>query len=55
MQMRRFEKIGMSRQQSEALTEHLTEVLVLNKEKITESFVSKGALDRVRCMIFVAF
>ena len=48
--MRRFEKIGMSRQQSEALTEHLTEVLVINKEKITEAFVSRGALERVRLL-----
>ena len=48
VQMRRFEKIGMSRQQSEALTEHLTEVLVLNKEKISEAFVTRGALEKVR-------
>ena len=47
--MRRFEKIGMSRQQSEALTEHLTEVLVINKEKISEAFVTRGALERVCC------
>ncbi|KAK9806847.1 hypothetical protein WJX72_004812 [[Myrmecia] bisecta] len=44
--MRRFETIGMTRQQSEALTEHLTEILCLNKEKIADSFVSKFALEK---------
>lgn len=44
--MRRFEKLGMSRQQAETLTEHITEVLCVNKEKISESFVSKSALEK---------
>ena len=37
----------MSRQQAEALTEHLTEVLCSHKEKLTEGFVSKTLLERV--------
>ena len=37
----------MTRPQSEALTEHITEVLCVNKEKISESFVSKAALEKV--------
>jgi len=47
-QMRRFEKQGMSRQQAEALTEHMTELICTNREKIIEQFVSKAALEKVR-------
>jgi hypothetical protein len=46
--MRRFEKQGMSRQQAEALTEHMTELICTNREKIIEQFVSKAALEKVR-------
>lgn len=45
--MRRFEKLGLTRAQAEQLTEHITEVLCVNKEKISESFVSKAALEKV--------
>ena len=45
--MRRFEKIGMTREQSEALTEHLTEIICLNREKVVQQFVSKHALEKV--------
>ena len=48
MQMRRFEKIGLTRAQSEQMTEMLTEVVCLNKEKVVQQFVSKPALEKVR-------
>ncbi|KAK9809521.1 hypothetical protein WJX73_008162 [Symbiochloris irregularis] len=44
--MRRFEKMGMTRKQAEELTEHIAGVLCVNKEKISESFVSKAALEK---------
>ena len=47
-QMRRFERIGLTGNQAEALTNHVTELICLNKEKISEQFVSKAALERVR-------
>ena len=45
--MRGLEKSGLSRQQAENLTNYWTEVLCANKEKITEAFVSKNALEKV--------
>ena len=46
-QMRRFEKQGMSRQQAEAMAEHMTELICVNREKIVEQFISKAALEKV--------
>ena len=41
----------MSRAQSEALTQHLTEVLCANREKLAECYVSRSALEKVqRCL-----
>ena len=48
LQMRSFEKVGLTRQQAERLTEHLTGILCVQKEKLGEQFVSKGMLERVR-------
>ena len=47
LQMRRFEKVGLTRTQAEQVTELLTETICMNKVKITEQFVSKAALERV--------
>ncbi|BDA45932.1 probable mitochondrial calcium uniporter regulator 1 [Coccomyxa sp. Obi] len=44
--MRRFEKIGLTRAQSEQMTEMLTEVVCTNKEKISQQFVTKQALEK---------
>ncbi len=38
----------MSRQQAEALTEHMTELICTNREKVIEQFVSKAAPEKVR-------
>ena len=46
--MRSFEKIGLTRQQAERLTEHLTGILCVQKEKLGEQFVSKGMLEKAR-------
>lgn len=54
VQMRRFEKIGLTRAQSEQMTEMLTEVVCLNKEKVVQQFVSKPALEKVRYQLATA-
>ena len=48
MKVRGFESTGLSREQAETLTSHMTELLCTNKEKITESFVTKFAMEKVR-------
>lgn len=47
VQMRNFEKLGMTREQSERLTRDLTEILCINKDKIAAQFVSKSTLEKV--------
>ena len=47
LQVRNFEKVGLTRQQAEALTEHLTEVLCTHKEKLSEAYVTKAQLEKV--------
>ncbi|EFN59866.1 hypothetical protein CHLNCDRAFT_49741 [Chlorella variabilis] len=44
--MKRFEGLGMSREQAEALTQHLTGVLCANREKLEELFVAKVTLEK---------
>lgn len=48
LQVRNFEKVGLTRQQAEALTEHLTEVLCTHKEKLSEAYVTKAQLEKVQ-------
>ena len=43
--------MGMTRQQAEALTVTITEVLCHNREKLAESYVSKAALEKVGCYL----
>ena len=52
LQMRRFEKVGLTRAQAEQVTELLTETICMNKVKITEQFVSKAALEKVLPQLF---
>ena len=47
MKVRGFESTGLSREQAEAMTNLMTELLCNNKEKITESFVTKFAMEKV--------
>lgn len=49
--MRNFEKLGMTREQSERLTRDLTEILCINKDKIAAQFVSKSTLEKVSIYI----
>ena len=51
MQMRNFEKLGMTREQSERLTRDMTEILCINKDKIAAQFVSKSTLEKVHCCV----
>lgn len=44
--MKNFERQGLSRAQSEALTEHMTEILCRNKERLSEQFVAKSSLEK---------
>ena len=50
MQVRNLEKVGLTRQQAEMLTEHLTEVLCSHKEKLSQNFVSRAMLEKVRSL-----
>lgn len=49
--MRGLEKSGLTRQQAETLTNYLADVMCANKEKITEAFVSKNALEKVSLLL----
>mmetsp|Transcript_14044 Transcript_14044/g.42391 ORF Transcript_14044/g.42391 Transcript_14044/m.42391 type:complete len:283 (+) Transcript_14044:227-1075(+) len=44
--VRNLEKVGLTRQQAELLTEHLTEVLCDHKEKLSQNFVSRAMLEK---------
>lgn len=46
LQMRQLERVGLHRDQAEALTRHLTELLCLHKQRITERFVEKEFVQR---------
>ena len=48
VQFKRFEKMGLTRAQAEALTRHLTELMCVNKEKLAEHYVSRASLEKVR-------
>jgi hypothetical protein len=45
--MKSFEASGLTRPQAEQLTATLTQLLCLNREKISEGFVPKSALEKV--------
>lgn len=44
--MKRYESLGLSREQAEALTRVVTEVLVKNREMLAETYVSMAALEK---------
>ena len=46
-QMKSFEASGLTRPQAEELTTTLTQLLCLNRERISEGFVAKSALEKV--------
>ena len=48
LQVRRLEAAGMPREASEALAEHVTELIVMNKHKMDATFVSRQELEKVR-------
>eukprot|EP00884_Botryococcus_braunii_P015062 jgi/Botrbrau1/23557/Bobra.0141s0028.1 len=43
---RAFERIGLSREQSEAMTETLTDLVCANRDKMAEIFATKVALEK---------
>jgi hypothetical protein len=45
--MKQLERLGLPREQAEALTQHLTTLLCSNKEKVEELFVPKVVLEKV--------
>eukprot|EP00884_Botryococcus_braunii_P015063 jgi/Botrbrau1/23558/Bobra.0141s0028.2 len=45
-QFRAFERIGLSREQSEAMTETLTDLVCANRDKMAEIFATKVALEK---------
>eukprot|EP00889_Picochlorum_renovo_P004117 jgi/Picre1/31147/NNA_006501.t1 len=44
--MKRYESLGLSREQAEALTRVVTEVLVKNREMLAETYVSMATLEK---------
>lgn len=48
VQARKFEASGLSREQAEALTEHITTQVVLDRIRLSEKFVHKVDLEKVR-------
>lgn len=46
--MKRFEQVGLSRDQAEAMTKHVTRLILGNKDQLEQEFVSRTVLDRVR-------
>ncbi|KAL6753110.1 hypothetical protein V8C86DRAFT_2734331 [Haematococcus lacustris] len=44
---RKFEAGGLSRAQAEQLAEQITELIIINKVKMEETFISKQALEKV--------
>jgi hypothetical protein len=52
-QFRSFEKIGLSREQSEAMTETLTDLVCANRDKMSEIFATKAALEKVRVLLLL--
>ncbi|GAB4814547.1 hypothetical protein N2152v2_001593 [Parachlorella kessleri] len=43
---RRFEQLGMNREQAERLTVHVTEILCDNKERLASTYVSQTVLEK---------
>ena len=46
-QARRFEHLGMSKEQADRLTLHVTEILCDNKERLASTYVSQTVLEKV--------
>jgi hypothetical protein len=46
-QAKKFESAGLSRQQAEALTEHITTQVILDRCRLSEKFVAKADLEKV--------
>lgn len=51
-QTKKLEAMGLTREQAEALTRHLTTVLCANKEKLEEMYASKVALEKASVFIY---
>lgn len=47
LQFKGFERVGISRDQAEELSHQITALIVLNKEKMDQTFVKQQTLDRV--------
>uniref|UniRef100_A0A7S0X0E3 Uncharacterized protein n=1 Tax=Chlamydomonas leiostraca TaxID=1034604 RepID=A0A7S0X0E3_9CHLO len=44
---RKFQDAGLSREQADELTKHITEVIILNKIKMEDTFVAKKEFEKV--------
>lgn len=47
VQAKKFESVGLSREQAEQLTQHLTEQIVLDRVRLIEKFTAKVELEKV--------
>eukprot|EP00879_Flechtneria_rotunda_P015543 GHRR01016254.1.p1 GENE.GHRR01016254.1~~GHRR01016254.1.p1 ORF type:complete len:100 (+),score=23.28 GHRR01016254.1:335-634(+) len=46
-QTKKFESLGMAREQAEQLTQHMTEQIVMDRVRLTERFTAKTELEKV--------
>ena len=46
-QVRKFEQAGLERKPAEQLAEHITELILLTKQRMEEQFVGKLMLEKV--------
>ena len=47
-QVKSFELAGLTRRESEVLARNITELIIVNKDKMCDKFVAKSALEKVR-------
>ncbi len=52
MQAKKFESLGLSRQQAEEMTQYLAEQIILDRLRLSEKFSAKVELEKVgTCML----
>lgn len=48
VQTKKFESLGFTRAQAEDMTQHLTEQIILDRQRLSEKFSAKVELEKVR-------
>lgn len=47
LQAKKFESLGLPREQAEGLTRYMTEQIILDRMRLTEKFTAKVELEKV--------